>query len=150
MDFIHLYPTDIHFFIFTNKLCISITKKKQNRNKLFCPRELDTNAKVQSHFHEFHLLAFSVLSWRGVHASWLMNLPTTGTVPCSPTAQKRKAKSGCCTSWNTLHCPTSVCEETQSSSFASPQHPTGNLLLCGGIAHNTDSCLEQRGQSTRG
>lgn len=121
------YLTDIHFFIFTNKLCISITKKKWNQKELFCHRELDLKTKVQWHFHEFHLLAFSVSSWRGVRARWFMNIPPHQLLPPSPTctekgslrASSAKPSHGAAPARTPCTAP-SRSEETQLFSFASP------------------------------
>lgn len=124
------------FFIFTNKLCISITKKKRNQKELFCPRELDTKTRVQLHFHEFNLLAFSVSCWRHVCASWLMNLPTTD---CSPllthSTGKGSLRNSLAKPGEDAAPPGTPCTVAISViQLCIPHHPTGHLPLCRGIS----------------
>lgn len=111
------------FFIFTNKLCISITKKKWNQKELFCPTELDMKTKVQWHFHEFHLLAFSVSSWRGVCARWFMNTPPHRLFPPSPTCTEKGSLRGSSAKPSQDAAPAGTPCTAPSRSVRKPSHP---------------------------
>lgn len=122
-DFTHPYLTDIHF-LFSQTSFASVSPRRNETRKNYSVLE---NWTWRPKFGGISMNFTSLLSVSRAGEvfvpgdSWTHHHTDCSLPP--PHAQKR-ALSGVprqsCTCWNTLHCPISVCEETQSSSFASP------------------------------